>query len=132
MSDRCPLGYLFFIPLLCEKSDIGFPISIFSCQSAWTNVMSTCQGLTFVFYTPRKLCLWEGILFSRCPNERTNERTTDRPTERVSVTFCFLNNFKNHRWNFIKFCKHFHMYKANTTNEKLRARGQYYGSYFPL
>ena len=27
------------------------------------------------FYTPRKLCLWEGILFSRCPSERP----TDRP-----------------------------------------------------
>ena len=26
-------------------------------------------------YTPRKLCLWEGILFSRCPSEQTNERT---------------------------------------------------------
>ena len=36
------------------------------------------------FLYPRKLCLWEGILFSSCP------------TVRVSVTFCFLNNFKNH------------------------------------
>ena len=61
-----------------------------------------------------------------------SDRTNDRPTERVSVTFCFLNNFKNHRWNFIKFCKHIHMYKANTTNKKLRVRGQYYWSYFPL
>ena len=43
-------------------------------------------------YTPRKLCLWEGILFSRPPSEQT----TDRPTQCVSVTFCFLNNFKNH------------------------------------
>ena len=40
------------------------------------------------FYTPRKLCLWEGILFSRCPSVRT--------TVRVSVTFCFLNILKNH------------------------------------
>ena len=58
-----------------------------------------------------------------------------RPTDRVSVTyvtFCFLNILKNHRWNFIKFCKHIHMYKANTTLKKLRARGQYYWSYFPL
>ena len=44
------------------------------------------------FYTPRKLCLWEGILFSRCPTDHP----TDRPTDRVSVTFCFFNNFKNH------------------------------------
>ena len=25
-------------------------------------------------YTPRKLCLWEGILFSRCPSERKSDR----------------------------------------------------------
>ena len=25
-----------------------------------------------------------------------SDRTNDRPTERVSVTFCFHNNFKNH------------------------------------
>ena len=25
-----------------------------------------------------------------------SDRPNDRPTERVSVTFCFLNNFKNH------------------------------------
>ena len=34
---------------------------------------STC--LVCTYYTPRKLCLWEGILFSRCPSERP----TDRP-----------------------------------------------------
>ena len=61
-----------------------------------------------------------------------SESLTNRPTDRVSVTFCFLNILKNHRWNFIKFCKHIRMYKANTTDEKLRARGQYYWSYFPL
>ena len=59
-------------------------------------------------------------------------RTNDRPIECVFVMLCFLNNFKNHRWNFIKFCKHIHMYKANTTNKKSRARGQCCLSYFPL
>ena len=39
-------------------------------------------------YTPRKLCLWEGILFSGCPSFR--------PNESVSVTFCFLNILKKH------------------------------------
>ena len=29
---------------------------------------------TLSYYTPRKLCLWEGILFSRCPTERTTVR----------------------------------------------------------
>ena len=79
---------------------------------------------THASYTPRKPCLWEGILFSRCPSERTNES--------VSVTFCFFNILKSHRWNFIKLCKNIHMYKANTTYRKLRARGQYCRSYFPL
>ena len=27
-----------------------------------------------VYYNPHKLCLWEGILFSRCPSVRTSDR----------------------------------------------------------
>ena len=75
-----------------------------------------------LFYTPRKLCLWEGIQFSRHLSDRL---CVD------NVLFPF-NILKNHRWNFIKFCINIHMYKANTTDKKLRARGQYYWSYFPL
>ena len=30
-----------------------------------------------------------------------------------SVTFCFLNIFKSHCWNFIKPCKHVHIYKVS-------------------
>ena len=55
------------------------------------------QKLCFLFrsdknsgYTPRKLCLWEGILFS-CLSDRLSVRTSDR----VSVTFCFLNILKS-------------------------------------
>ena len=36
----------------------------------------------------------------------------------VSVTFFFLNILKNHWWNFVKFCKHIHIYKTSTTNKK--------------
>ena len=79
------------------------PLDVFSCY----------------FYTPRKLCLWEGILFSR-------------PSVRPSVTFCFLNNLKSHGWNLIKPCIHIHIYRANTYNKKIRARGHFYESYFPL
>ena len=50
-------------------------------------------------------------------------RTNERMNESVSVTFCFLNILKSHRWNFFKLCKNIHMYKANTTYKKLRARG---------
>ena len=38
----------------------------------------TCILLRVYYYTPRKLCLWEGILFSRCPKVRP----TDRPCVR--------------------------------------------------
>ena len=86
------------------------------------------MGTSGTSYTPRKLCLLEGILFSRCPNERMNDRTNAS----VSVTFCFLDILKSLLWNFFKLCKNIHMYKANTTYKKLRARGRYYRSYFPL
>ena len=45
------------------------------------------QAMVSASYTPLKLCLWEGILFSR-PSARTNES--------VSVKFCFLNILKKH------------------------------------
>ena len=51
-----------------------------------------------------------GILFSRCPSIRQSVRP--------SVTFCFLNILKSHCWNFIKLCKHDHIYKPNTLNKK--------------
>ena len=37
------------------------------------------------FYTPRKLCLWEGILFSRCPKVRPSDRPTVCPKCFVSL-----------------------------------------------
>ena len=51
---------------------------------------------------------------------------------RPSVTFCYLNILKSHRWIFIKPCKHAHICKTNTLNEKIRARGQFCKSYLPL
>ena len=50
---------------------------------------------------------------------------------RPSVTFCFLNNSKSHCWIFIKPCKHVHICKTNTLDKTVRARGQFYLSYFP-
>ena len=49
-----------------------------------------------------------------------------------SVTFCFLNILESHCWNFIRPCKNIHIYKTNTFNKKVWARGQFYYSYFPL
>ena len=42
----------------------------------------------------------------------------------VSIMLCFLNIFKSHGWNFIKPCKHIHIYKTKSLNKKVRARGQ--------
>ena len=58
-------------------------------------------------------------------------------TESLSNRPCFRNvlfpsYFEESLAEFHQICKHIHMYKANTTDEKLRARGQYYWSYFPL
>ena len=85
-------------------------------------------------YTPRKLCLWwlyppqtkfvVVILFSRCPCVRASAHP--------SVTFCFLNILKSPCWIFIKPCKHVHICKTNTLDKTVRARGQFYYSYFPL
>ena len=62
------------------------------------------------------------------PSVRPSERASIRP----SVTFCFLNIFKSHGWNFIKPCIHIHIYRANTYNKNVWARGHFYESYFPL
>ena len=77
-----------------------------------------------VFLYPPQTLFVVGILFSRCPSVRA--------CVRPSVTFCFLNILKSHCWIFIKPCKHVHIYKTNTLDEKERARGQFYKSYFPL
>ena len=45
---------------------------------------STIHGLQ-CYYTPRKLCLWEGILFSRCPKVRPTDRPTVCPKRFVSL-----------------------------------------------
>ena len=37
-----------------------------------------------------------------------------------------------HCWIFIKPCKHVHICKTNTLDKKVRARGQFFLSYFPL
>ena len=73
------------------------------------------------YYTPHKLCLWWVYCFH-----------VVRVCVRLSVTFCFLNILKSHCWIFIKPCKHVHICKTNALNKIVRARGQFYYSYFPL
>ena len=72
-----------------------------------------------ILYPPRKLCFWWVYCFHVvCP--------CVRPCVRLSVTFCFFNNFKSHCLIFIKPCKHVHICKTNTLDKKVRARGQFY------
>ena len=44
----------------------------------------------------------------------------------------FFNILKIYCWIFIKPCKHVHICKKNTLDNKVRARGQFFMSYFPL
>ena len=59
-------------------------------------------------------------------------RPSVRTLIRLSVTFCFLNILKSHCWILIKPCKHVYICNTNTLNKKVRTRGQFYKSYFPL
>ena len=114
-------------------SDGHFDMYFFSKFWSWKRIaeqnyfvllFSSNFRFWWVFIPPRKLCLWWCILFSRCPCVRL--------CVRPSVTFCFLNILKSHCWIFIKPCKHVQICKTNTLNKKVRARGQFYKSYFPL
>ena len=89
----------------------------------WSLPVKTDFHTSFVgfYYTPRKLCLWWVYCFHVvCASVS------------LSVTLCFFNILKSHCWIFIKPCKHVHIRKTNTLNKKVRARGQFYYSYFPL
>ena len=45
----------------------------------------SCMNL-YRIYTPRKLCLWAGILFSRCPSIRACVRPCVRPFRNVLLS----------------------------------------------
>ena len=90
-----------------------------------------CKTNTLLY--PRKLCLWWVYCFHVVrPCVRACVRPSVRASVRPSVTFCFLNILKRHCWIFIKPCKHVHICKTNTLDKKVRARGQFFKSYFPL
>ena len=80
-------------------------------------------------YTPGKLCLWWSLWWVYCFHV---VRLCVRPSVHPSVTFCFLKILKSHCWIFIKPYKNVHICKTNTLDTKVRARGQFYQSYFPL
>ena len=53
-------AYFFFDFLCFEMSLLLLTVTL------WGYLIS----IAYCIYTPRKLCLWEGILFSRCPTDR--------------------------------------------------------------
>ena len=60
-------------------------------------------------------------------------RPSERPTVRMCVRIVLFPEYLGESlMDILKFCKHIYMYKENTTDRKLGARGQYYWSYFPL
>ena len=116
------------------------------CPSVHPSVRPTDRvSVTFCFLNILKKYQWNFVKFCIPPANcvcgrvycfhvvRMSVRPSVRPSDRPCVcNVLFLNILKNYQWNFIKFCKHIYIYKANTTNKKLWARGQYYWSYFPL
>ena len=104
-------------------------------EDRYTRLHPKIFTLQVLLYPPQTLFVG-GILFSRCPSVRPSVcpsvRPCVRPSVRPSVTLCFLNNSKSHCWIFIKPCKHVHICKTNTLDKKVRARGQFFWSYFPL
>ena len=74
----------------------------------------------FFYYTPANFVCGGFTVFT------LSVRPCVRPPVRPSVTFCFLNNSKSHCWIFIKPCKHVHICKTNTSDKKVRARGQFF------
>ena len=53
----------------------------------------------------------------------------------ILKSFCidsFINILKSHRWNFIKPCKHIPIFKTNTNNKNLRAKGPILLELFPF
>ena len=74
-------GWLFKYIRIVKVKKIDVLTSLVQDINVWTILFSVI--LSVLIIPPRKLCLWEGILFSRCPSVRS------------SVTFCFLNIFKS-------------------------------------
>ena len=88
-------------------------------QRLWSDWMdaqadlSLCWAHMPFYYTPRKLCLWGGILFSCCPSVF--------PCVCPSMTFwVFFNILKRQWWKFIKFCRHIDIDSMYVYNRKLR------------
>ena len=134
LPNRCLTIPLFCSHALSLECEIGTAVEPFREKN--NNVKPACHKIYLLFayflffllniyYTPRKLCLWGGILFSRCPSVRLSVRP--------SVMFWFFFNIlKRQWWKFIKFCRHIDIDKMYVYNRKLRARGQFCWSYCPL
>ena len=65
-------------------------IAPFQCFHGVQHRMISVVNIFVFLYPPQTVFVGGYTVFT------LSDRTNDHPTERVSVTFCFLNNFKNH------------------------------------
>ena len=54
-------------------------VTLLSALCAFSQRSNLGFHVARLYYTPRKLCLWAGILFSRCPSIRPSVRASVRP-----------------------------------------------------
>ena len=62
--------------LLYGDVSVMFPVRDWNQNSFHLHYLLAVEipNCTTPYYTPRKLCLWAGILFSRCPSIRPSVR----------------------------------------------------------
>ena len=70
-----------------------FVSDVVGAQVSGYDVIKSFCAMLFIIIPPANCVCGRVYCFH---GVRPTDRTNDRPTERVSVTFCFLNNFKNH------------------------------------
>ena len=113
---------VYLLDFFCSGIQFYLLLSPYLCFISFLYLDLYVQGDNVLLYPPANFVCRGYTVFT----------LSVRPCIRPSVTFCFLNNSKSHCWIFIKPCKHVHICKTNTLDKKVRARGQFYLSYFPL
>ena len=113
---------VYLLDFFCSGIQFYLLLSPYLCFISFLYLDLYVQGDNVLLYPPANFVCRGYTVFT----------LSVRPCIRPSVTFCFLNNSKSHCWIFIKPCKHVHICKTNTLDKKVRARGQFYLSYFHL
>ena len=83
------LVYLKCVAAAIDLSDTSALKNVPNCLEK-SDLKPLSPTITYLIIPPQTVFVGGYTVFT------LSDRTNDRPTERVSVTFCFLNNFKNH------------------------------------